>query len=626
MNEKRPAHRPKRQAVDAKRQVCQPDVKTCPYCGGALKSTHNLHIDKIVQTLTGRVNVRAYGYRCSNPACPHPEARYHAGKEVLRLSLPFGTYGLDVLAFIGWQREREHRQSVEIQALLHERGIAISERHVGRLYRQYLALLAGLTDSIAVTLQETEAKYGGVIWALDGLQPDQDGTQLYVLHEVLSHTPVAAAWLDKRDALHLQAWLAPYGQLGLQVLATLSDGEEAEIKALKATWPGVPHQLCQVHFLGDVGEPIRDGDRQLREALAARLGQLPPVPDHPTAASAPPPARSLEVVLPRLEVEVNASTAEEQEEGDPPDAPPEPGAGSGSPAEEGVSEPEAQREAQRRMQELELQFRKAFQDALHRPSRKPLTFGGLAGYEQLQSLVCALQFQLPRNGSSYLHTLLQRGQQALAETAELAADVRQARDHLRQIAHLLAVPVETEAVNPQTGHPQAPPVEGQASRGEQVKRQLKAELDTFDQQPHLGPVTRAFLGATRRLLSKWEADLFHCYDIPGLPPNNMDLEAMYNRLRRDQRRISGRKSTAELRRTAHCQVQLRAPTFTALWEQLRSVPLSAYHAARQRLDAAEERQRWRYRLHRWPTKTATAMVTEYLTLHHRIQALMPAGP
>jgi hypothetical protein len=68
---------------------------------------------------------------------------------------------------------------------------------VGRLYRQYLALLAGLTASIVATLQETEAKYGGLIWALDGLQPDQDGTQLYVLYEILSHTPVAAAWISR---------------------------------------------------------------------------------------------------------------------------------------------------------------------------------------------------------------------------------------------------------------------------------------------------------------------------------------------------------------------------------------------------------------------------------------------
>jgi hypothetical protein len=190
----------------------------------------------------------------------------------------------------------------------------------------------------------------------------------------------------------------------------------------------------------------------LREALATRLGRLPPVPDNPAAASAPPTARSLEVVMPTMAVAgANASAAEEQEEGEPEpdDRSSDQATGSSLPADEETSEPEAQGETQRRMQELEIQFRKAFQDVLHRPSRKPLTFGGLAGYEQLQSLVCTLHFQLPRLGPSYLHTLLDRGQQAMAETAELAADVRQARNYLQQIAHLLAVPIETEAVHSQ---------------------------------------------------------------------------------------------------------------------------------------------------------------------------------
>jgi len=31
---------------------------------------------------------------------------------VLRISLPYSTYGLDVLAFIGWQHEYEHQQLV----------------------------------------------------------------------------------------------------------------------------------------------------------------------------------------------------------------------------------------------------------------------------------------------------------------------------------------------------------------------------------------------------------------------------------------------------------------------------------------------------------------------------------
>ena len=443
----RPAHRPKRQFSSAKRQLCQPELKTCPHCGGQLKSTRTLYINKDVQTLDGVVNVRAYGYYCSNPNCPHPEERYHAVKQVLHISLPFGTYGLDVIAFIGWQREREHRQFAEIQGRLSSRGVAISERHVGRLYRQYLALLAGLTEQITATLKETEEEYGGVIWALDGLQPDQDGTQLYVLYEVLSQTPGGAAWFDKRDAARLQTWLEPYGQLDLTVLATLSDGEEAEITAMKAVWSGVVHQMCQVHFLGDIGEPIRDGDQRLRKALAVELKKLPSLPGNPAATGVQPQARTLELEMPASDSRANTSPVEEQKEtktaqdrlhrpalrrrpGIPGKSPlgsiqgkakravpaskgsrqsAQTEGGRSTPAEESAV-PEGEEDTLLQMQEMEFLFRKAFQDVLRRPSRKPLTFGGLAGYEQLQSLTCTLQLQLPKGGSSYLHTLLEKGQ------------------------------------------------------------------------------------------------------------------------------------------------------------------------------------------------------------------------
>ena len=37
--------------------------------------------------------------RCVNPTCPHPGATYYASA-LLAISLPYSTYGLDVLAFI----------------------------------------------------------------------------------------------------------------------------------------------------------------------------------------------------------------------------------------------------------------------------------------------------------------------------------------------------------------------------------------------------------------------------------------------------------------------------------------------------------------------------------------------
>jgi hypothetical protein len=51
------------------------------------------------------------------------------------ISLPHSTYGLDVLAFIGWQHEHEHKQLVEIQRQLNARGVLVNERNVGKLYR-----------------------------------------------------------------------------------------------------------------------------------------------------------------------------------------------------------------------------------------------------------------------------------------------------------------------------------------------------------------------------------------------------------------------------------------------------------------------------------------------------------
>jgi len=41
----------------------------------------------------------------------------------LLLSLPNSTYGLDVLAYIGWRHEHDQRQLVEIQRELNQKGI-----------------------------------------------------------------------------------------------------------------------------------------------------------------------------------------------------------------------------------------------------------------------------------------------------------------------------------------------------------------------------------------------------------------------------------------------------------------------------------------------------------------------
>ena len=109
-------------------------------------------------------------------------------------------------------------------------------------------------------------------------------------------------------------------------------------------------------------------------------------------------------------------------------------------------------------------------------------------------------------------------------------------------------------------------------------------------------------------------DRSNCYDLRLLPANNGLTSSRFNELRRNQRRVSGRKKTSPLRRFAHFQILLSASSIEELCELFSQVPFSTYHQARQSLDAAEERERVRYRLRRWPYKTAQALGAEYETL------------
>jgi hypothetical protein len=106
-------------------------------------------------------------------------------------------------------------------------------------------------------------------------------------------------------------------------------------------------------------------------------------------------------------------------------------------------------------------------------------------------------------------------------------------------------------------------------------------------------------------------DLLPCYDIPGLPPDNLQLESLFNRLRGHQRRISGRKSTKELRDFGQYQVLFLAKSETALLEQLRRVPISEYRIHRQRLAQAEAPRQFLQGLHRNPGSTIQKLVEKY---------------
>jgi hypothetical protein len=98
--------------------------------------------------------------------------------------------------------------------------------------------------------------------------------------------------------------------------------------------------------------------------------------------------------------------------------------------------------------------------------------------------------------------------------------------------------------------------------------------------------------------------LYHCYDVPGLPRTDNDLEQFYRRVKALERRITGHKrSAAFVVRVGGFAVYATAASHTAeneLRRPMAAVPAAAGQAERARLWANQERQTKmrRFRLHR----------------------------
>jgi hypothetical protein len=252
---------------------------------------------------------------------------------------------------------------------------------------------------------------------------------------------------------------------------------------------------------------------------------------------------------------------------------------------------------------IEAQIRVAIRDAVNRPSRKPFHWGGLKGYAQLQAIAQVLQ-RVPSGEpeTSYLRRLAMQVDRAVEKNRVLAQDVQGAHTWLRRIADCLRYPPSSSSVSDSAA---------ESLTSEQVKREMEELLAEFQPDLKRRPAQAALYSAWHRVWEDCGPDLLHCYDIPGLPPDNLQLESLFGRLRNHQRRVSGRKSTRELRDFGQCQVLFLAESEEDLLEQLRQVPLAEYQARRLRLAEAEAPRQLLRRLHRDPLGTMRRLINQH---------------
>ena len=258
----------------------------------------------------------------------------------------------------------------------------------------------------------------------------------------------------------------------------------------------------------------------------------------------------------------------------------------------------AEAESAKELLEIEGQFRLAIRDAVNRATRKPFYWGGLKGYRQLESTAQVLH-TMPVAENAFFSRLIRQVDRTLDNNRQLAETMDKTYTWFLRIASCLRYPPSLYVGVP-------------APTSSQVKQEMEELLRNFNSEAQGQVVPLALYSGLRKRWDLFGDDLLHCFDIPGLPQDNLKVESLFGRLRCHQRRISGRKSTQPLRDFGHYQILFLAESEEQLLEQLRGVPVEDYQEQRKLQAQAEAPRQFLARLHRNPAKTMQFLADKYV--------------
>src|SRR6516225_1235679 len=198
--------------------------------------------------------------------------------------------------------------------------------------------------------------------------------------------------------------------------------------------------------------------------------------------------------------------------------------------------------------------------------------------------------------------LYQGLQAALAPFADTYHELHQGAGWLRDMAYIL----EPSVPSP--------------SSGAHVAGQLRDYLNTVLRLPEVTPTLETFRRHLDTVSRSYWSGLFHCYDMPGLPRTNNDLESRFRETRRRLLRTTGQQGLTQrtLQRQGAWELLPRPPTEAQLLGALGQMAPEALAQERQRFAA----HRQRFRLQRRSLKQTRA---QFQQLRQRWSSLQPTG-
>jgi hypothetical protein len=252
----------------------KPEIKLCPNCKTPLKRNHTAS-RKNIFTLKQTLHITSYAYKCKNPDCPNPKQTYRSLKTE-KIALKYYQFGLDIIVKIGYQHFTNHKPLDEIKQTLSK--LQISRAEINLLTQAYLALTQAHKQQNPTTyLNKIKTNNGGIILAIDGVQPEKGNQTLWILRDLTTNTTLLATNLKIANADSIAKLLAEIKTLNIPIKGIISDGQKAIRIATTQQFPDIPHQLCHFHFLRNITKPISEMDRALKVDLKKKLRGIKPI-------------------------------------------------------------------------------------------------------------------------------------------------------------------------------------------------------------------------------------------------------------------------------------------------------------------------------------------------------------
>ena len=534
------------------RIIYQPELLTCPHCGDLLVMCNYLAWDKTVQLLDRVLSVASRPGCCRHATCAGSRMRLLSA-EGQGIALPGSTYGYDVLVRIGWWRQEYRATYREIHAELSSQ-VRISESHVGYLYQQvYLPLLACHERQHRDRLAQIATQQGGLIVALDGLVPQGGEPQIWFIRELSSGLTLRSGWLCQQDQPTFEAFLEPLKHLEWPILAVLSDKQTGLVPAVATVLPHSRHQFCQAHYLRNLAEPLAEADAafkgELRKTVREHVGDL--IRQEPRTAPGHTGVLTVTGLLPSPLAQPTAPACQSPTPRDT------------------LTGPESTAD------EVITQLVRHTRSLLTLKGRPPFRLAGLETYERLQNVARFSLDLLAQRYEPRLAQLYQGLQAALSPFAETSQELQQGAAWLRDIAYILE-PAATQPLS--AAH---------------VAGQLRGYLDTVRRWPKVTPTVSAFGRHLDTVSRSYWPGLFHCYDVPGLPRTNNELESRFRDTGRRLLRTTGQKGLTQrtLQRQGAWELLSRPPTEAQVLDAV--CQTSPEELAQERQRFAAHRQRFR---------------------------------